>query len=164
MQNVPSLWIDVHYTDIYSVSPIQRRCTWWRQQMETFSVLLALCAGNSPVTGEFPSERPVTQSFDIFFDLCLNKQLSKQSWGWWFEMPSHPLWCHCNDVPSSGVEGYYLPFLAANLLEIMCGLVVTNPTRIRDGTFIQTPRELKLLSRQGSFCICSQPMRDDIAM
>ena len=40
---------------------------------------------NSPVTGEFPSQRPVTQSFDIFFDLRLNKQLSKQSWDWWFE-------------------------------------------------------------------------------
>ena len=35
--------------------------------METFSALLALCAGNSPVTGEFPSQRPVTRSFDIFF-------------------------------------------------------------------------------------------------
>ena len=37
--------------------------------METFSALLALCVGNSPVTGEFPSQRPVTQTFDIFFDL-----------------------------------------------------------------------------------------------
>ena len=46
--------------------------------METFSALLALCAGNSPVTGEFPSQRPVTRSFDIFFDLSLNKRLSKQ--------------------------------------------------------------------------------------
>ena len=54
--------------------------------------------GNSPVTGEFPSQRPVTRSFDVFFDLHLNKQLSKQSWGWWFEMPSHPLCCHCNDI------------------------------------------------------------------
>ena len=44
---------------------------WWRHQMETFSALLALCAGNSPVTGEFPSQRPVTRSFDVFFDLCL---------------------------------------------------------------------------------------------
>ena len=44
---------------------------WWRHQMETFSALLALCAGNSPVTGEFPAQRPVTQSFDVFFDLCL---------------------------------------------------------------------------------------------
>ena len=53
--------------------------TWWRHQMETFSTLLALCAGNSPVTGEFPSQRPVKWSFDVFFDLSLNKQISKQS-------------------------------------------------------------------------------------
>ena len=45
--------------------------TWWRHQIETFSALLALCVGNSPVTGEFPSQRPVTQSFDVFFDLRL---------------------------------------------------------------------------------------------
>ena len=57
--------------------------------METFFVLLAICAGNSPVTGEFPAQRPVTRSFDVFFDLCLNKWLSKQLWGWWVEMPSH---------------------------------------------------------------------------
>ena len=42
----------------------------------------------------FPAQRPVTRSTDVFCDLCLNKQLSKQSWGWWFEMPS--LWRHCN--------------------------------------------------------------------
>ena len=69
---------------------------WWRHQMETFSALLALCAGNSPVTGEFPAQRLVTRSFDVFLDLRLNKPLSKQSWGWWFETPSRPLWCHCN--------------------------------------------------------------------
>ena len=28
---------------------------WWRNQMETFSALLAICAGNSPVPGEFPA-------------------------------------------------------------------------------------------------------------
>ena len=38
---------------------------WWRYQMETFSALLTLCAGNLPVTGEFSSQRPVTRSFDI---------------------------------------------------------------------------------------------------
>ena len=47
--------------------------------METFSVLLAICAWNSPVTGEFPAQRPVTGSFDVFFDLRLNNLLSKQS-------------------------------------------------------------------------------------
>ena len=46
--------------------------------METFSVLLAICAGNSPVTGEFPAQRPVTRIFDDFFDMCLNKRLSKR--------------------------------------------------------------------------------------
>ena len=71
-------------------------CTWWRHQMETFSALLALCAGDSPVTGEFPSQRPVTRSFDFSFDLRLNKRLSKPSWGWWFESPSGSLWRHCN--------------------------------------------------------------------
>ena len=70
---------------------------WWHHQMETFSALLAICAGNSPVSGEFPAQRPVTRSFDIFFDLRLNKRLSKQSCGWWFETLSCPLWCRCNE-------------------------------------------------------------------
>ena len=39
--------------------------SWWRHQMETFSTLLAHCAGNSPVTGEFPSQRPVTRNFQF---------------------------------------------------------------------------------------------------
>ena len=72
--------------------------TWWRPQMDTFSALLALCAGNSPVTGGFPSQRPVMQVFIVFFDLHLNKRLSKQSWGWWFETPSRSLCHHCNDM------------------------------------------------------------------
>ena len=50
---------------------------WWRHQMETFSALLAICAGNSPVPGEFPAQRPETQSFDGFFYLRLNKRLGK---------------------------------------------------------------------------------------
>ena len=48
------------------------------------------------LTGEFPAQRPVTLSFDVLFDLHLNKRLSKQSWGWLFETPSGPLWRHCN--------------------------------------------------------------------
>ena len=47
------------------------------------SALPAICADNSPVTGEFPAHWPVTWSFDVFFDLRLNKRLSKQSWGRW---------------------------------------------------------------------------------
>ena len=62
--------------------------SWWRHQMETFSALLAISAGNWPVIGEFPAQRPVTRN--------LNKRLSKQWWGWWLETPSRPLWRHCN--------------------------------------------------------------------
>ena len=47
--------------------------------MESFSALLAICAGNSPVSGDFLAQRPETRSFDVFFDLRLNKQLGNQS-------------------------------------------------------------------------------------
>ena len=81
--------------------------TWWRHQMETFSALLAICAGNSPVPGEFPAQRPVTRSFHVFFDLRLNKPLSKQSWGWWFEMLSRSLWRHRNDEARETLWFFY---------------------------------------------------------
>ena len=67
--------------------------------MGIFSPLLDLCEGNTPVTGGFPSQRPVTRSFDVFFDLRLNKRLSKQSGRRLFETPSRSLWRHC-DVKS----------------------------------------------------------------
>ena len=77
-----------------------------RHHMETFSALLALGGGggggggggDSPVICEFPA-RPLTPSFEFFFDLRLNKRLSnKQSWGWWFETPSRSLWRHGNEA------------------------------------------------------------------
>ena len=58
--------------------------------------LLAICAGKSSVPGEFPTQRPVTRSLDVYFDLRPNKRLSKQWWCWWFETPSRPLWRHLN--------------------------------------------------------------------
>ena len=70
--------------------------SWWRHQMETFSALLAICAGNSPVPGEFPTQRPVMRSFDVCFDLRPNKRLSKQFWGWWLKTQLRPLWRHRN--------------------------------------------------------------------
>ena len=76
--------------------------------METFSALLAFCAGNSPVPREFPSQRPVTRSFDVFVDLHVNKQLSKQSRRWWFETQSYPLWHHCTAILAVVVEVYGL--------------------------------------------------------
>ena len=70
--------------------------SWRRQQIETLSALLALCEGNSLVTGVFPPQRPVTRRFDVFFDLCLNKRLSKHSWRWWFGTLSRSLLRHFN--------------------------------------------------------------------
>ena len=62
------------------------------------SRVTALCVGNSPGTGEFPSQRTVTRRFDFFFDLRLTKRLSKKSWCWRFETPSHSLSRHCNEL------------------------------------------------------------------
>ena len=76
-------------------------CHAWCHQMETFSALLAICAGNSLVTGEFPAQRPVTRNLDVFFDLRLNKLLSKLSRHWWFEMPSCSLWLNYNGTNMS---------------------------------------------------------------
>ena len=73
---------------------------WWRHRMETFSALLAICAGNSQLTGEFPAQR--RQSFDVFFHMCPNKRLSNQSRGCWFETPSSSLWRHCNTDCDAG--------------------------------------------------------------
>ena len=69
--------------------------TWWRHRMETCSALLVFCAGNSPVTGELPSQRPVTRSCDVLFDLLLRKHLNTQPRRRWFEMHIRtPLyWC-----------------------------------------------------------------------
>ena len=97
-----TLWNHCLYLDQWFLSLLMHLCVsrprWWRHQMETVSALLAICAGNSPVTGEFPAQRPVTRSFDVFFDLCLNKRFSKHWWGWWFETQSCSLWRHCNEM------------------------------------------------------------------
>ena len=75
---------------------INNRHPWWLHKIETFSMLLALCEGNLPVTGGFSSQRPVTWKCDVFFDLCLNKQLSKQRRRRKFETPSCLLWSRCD--------------------------------------------------------------------
>ena len=65
-----------------------------------FRVTGPLC-GEFTGPGEFPTQRPVTRSFDVYFDLRPNKRLSKQSWGWWFETLSHPFWRHRNVLGSA---------------------------------------------------------------
>ena len=90
-------WCDIRPQWV-TVSSVGTSISWWRHQMKTFSALLAIYEGNSPMTGEFPPQRPVMRSFDAFFDLRLNTPLNKQSWGWWFETPSRSLRRHCNDT------------------------------------------------------------------
>ena len=77
------------YCDI----PESNHTTWWRHQLETFSALLAICAGKM-----FPFD-DVIMLYGYF--LRLNKRLSKQSWGWWFETLPCPLWRHRNELPTS---------------------------------------------------------------
>ena len=93
--------------------------------------------------GEFTGprwQRPVTRSFDVFFDLRPNKRLSKQWWGWWFETQSYPLWRHCNEVK------YWLcPLLPA-------GLPRLPPHRTRL-TSAAVPTSLHLLPLRGRLLV-----------
>ena len=71
-----------------------------------FRVTGPLC-GEFTGPGEFPTQRPVTRSFDVFFDLLLNKRLSKQPWGWWFETLYWSLWRHCNAKCTLVISGQF---------------------------------------------------------
>ena len=73
-----------------------RNIPWWCHQTETFSELLVICERNPPVSGEFPSPRPMTQSFDVFFDLRLKSGWAKWLRRRWFETHWRSLWRHCN--------------------------------------------------------------------
>ena len=95
----PKLWLTDRHTGRQTWSAYRAaRCSWIYMMTSSngnISALLAMCLRNSPVTGEFPAQRPVTRSFDVFFDLRLNKWLNKQSLGWCFATPSRPLWRRC---------------------------------------------------------------------
>ena len=62
---------------------MQETCidSWWRHEMETFSALLAICAENSPVPGEFPAQRPVTRSFDVLICIWINGWVNSRDAG-----------------------------------------------------------------------------------
>ena len=113
--------------------------------MVTFSALQALCAGNSPVTDEFPAQRAVTRSFSSFFDLRLNQQLSKQCRRWWFETPLCWLWRHCNGMHVE--NNSYKVWL--QIIEIV--------KHNRYGAS-RTSYEKE------SFCVCAQPMRQSVTL
>ena len=87
-----------------------------------FRVTGLLC-GEFTGPGEFPAQRPVTRSFDVFFDLRPNKRLSKQPWGWWFETLSWSLWCHCNEKQISIIAANTLaPYVAwsSTAMPLLC--------------------------------------------
>ena len=89
-----------------------------------YSVLSVTCTTLSLIYGtwvqlyqgtqQFPAQGPVTRSFDVFFDLRLNKRLSKQSPGWWFETPSWWLWRHCNE--SNNAQQTHFTFCVAHCI------------------------------------------------
>ena len=101
---------------------------WWSWNGNIFHVTGPLC-------GEFTGHRwLVTRRSDVFFDLCLNKCLSKQSWGWWFEMPSPSLWHYCNVIVPSG--DIWHPKLGSTLDLVMDYALSLNFTRNNADLFL----------------------------
>ena len=95
--NFTEVWYKWVYRRLRDDKPWINSNPWWRHQMDIISAILALCEGYPPVTGGFPSQRPVTRSFDVFFELRLKKKrLTKQSRRRWFETPTHSSWRHYN--------------------------------------------------------------------
>ena len=99
-------------------SRVYIRFTWWRHQMKT-SALLVFCERNPPITGGFPSQRPVTRSLDVYF-LYVFEQMVEQT----TEMPWRSLWRHCNDMCST-LQG---KGTRLSLCHVWCGLVPVNFT------------------------------------
>ena len=102
-----------------------------------------------------PRTEPVTRRFDVLFDLRLNKQLSKQSWGWWSEMPSRPLWRHIN---ASLWTIYCQPSFFKSLpikTEKHVGLDTTlNITNANSGpSFMRTPFHFAICRKAASVCL-----------
>ena len=101
-----------------------------------FSVTGPSC-GEFTGPGEFPTQRSVTRSFDVFFDLRLNKWLSKQPRGWWFEMLSWSLWRHCNDNgnPHTWIDSLYIETSPRSygvfMLKIMDSVLKTKKRNIK---------------------------------
>ena len=85
----------VHFYKISNLCPASSKLMMTSSNGNIFRITCPLCREFTG-PGELPAQRPVTQSFDVFFDLRLNKRLSKQPWDWWFEMPSWSLWRQCN--------------------------------------------------------------------
>ena len=77
---------------------IKLKNTWWRHQMETFSALLELCMVNPSDTGGFSHPNKANDAeVSCFYDVQLNKRMSKQLGCWWFETPWRSSWGHCSE-------------------------------------------------------------------
>ena len=110
-----------------------------------FRVIGPLC-GEFTGPGEFPTQRPVTRSFDVYFDLRLNKRLCKQSWGWWFETLLCPLWRHSN-VKCVGNLIYTKLMLISKLTRVVKigfwlagGMAPSQSKAVRDRTMVSWHR------------------------
>ena len=91
-------WSQIFYHRLNSLSVVASHVRNVTSSNENFfRVTGPLCGEYTGHRGEFPTQRPVTWSFDVLFDIRLNKWMNKQSWGWWSETPSCSLWRHCND-------------------------------------------------------------------
>ena len=92
------IWSELHSKyDVYRIYVRHDDVIKWRHFPRYWPFVRGV--HRSPVN--FPhAQRPVTRSFDVFFDLRPNKRLSEQSWGWWFDMLSCSLWRHRNESHS----------------------------------------------------------------
>ena len=125
----------MNHDSILHLYPIPGNADWlcnWCQQytshcLRKYSFMMTSSYGNifrvtGPLCGaftgpgEFPAQKPVTRSFDVFFDLRLNKRLSKQLWGWWFETLSWSLWRQCNVIRWTKTNPVRLRFSRVNSL------------------------------------------------
>ena len=102
-----------------------------------FRVTGHLCGEFTGHWWEFPAQTPATRSFDVFFDLRLNKRLSKQWWGWWFETPSHPLWRHYSD------KGFGRPWIYIYIYIYMVHRVTVWSSTYYDGEATYTSDSLQ---------------------
>ena len=125
----------------------------WRHHMEVFFTLLASCADNSPVTGEFPSQRASNACFDVSFDVSLNiKRLNKQSSCRWFETPGCSFSRHCNETHSFIIfRDDIMTWKLFRFTSLVWGAVM------RSFNVFCSVRLNKLLNKHSSFRWCETP-------
>ena len=94
------------YVTLLEASPFVN--SWWRHQRKHFPRYWSFVRGihRSSVNSSHKGQWREALIFSL--SCALNKRLSKQSWGWWFETPSRSLWRHCNENRRCGVKLLYM--------------------------------------------------------